>query len=160
MRETMTDGLRLGLICAGVLIAPRPALAQAAFTMDGTCETLVVAGRDLGAGCAGKLTNTVSRGRTSFDFTAGGQSVSFTGNGARQEATEESDPLQPINAVIEGASPPVLAVGACRFSTPQPGRTAIACEASTADGRTYAGTFVTAARPARPPDPAGGAPAR
>jgi hypothetical protein len=102
----------------------------------------------------------VSRNRTSFDFTtADGQTVSFSGNGAQQEATEETDPLQPINVVTIGKDAgPTLAIGACRFSTPEPGRTAITCEANAADGRAFAGTFVTAAKAAA--GAPGAAPAR
>ncbi len=126
----------------------------AAFTLTGHCEKLVVAGRDVTSQCGDSLSNAVSRNRTAFDFTTrDGQVVSFSGNGAQQEATEETDPLQPINVVTESRSgseigAPVLAIGACRFSTPEPGRTAIACEAKTGDGRAYAGTFVTAAKAA------------
>ena len=126
----------------------------AAFTLTGRCEKLVVAGRDVTAQCGDTLANAVSRNRTAFDFaTKDGQIVSFSGNGAQQEATEETDPLQPINVVTESRSgseigSPVLAIGACRFSTPETGRTAIACEAKTADGRLYAGSFVTAAKAA------------
>lgn len=142
------------LLTAFGLAGTTGALAQAAFTLEGTCEKLVIAGRDASAQCANTLSNAVSRNRTTFDFTTKeGQVVSFSGNGAQQEATEETDPLQPINVVSESRSgsevgAPVLAIGACRFSTPEPGRTAIACEAKTGDGRVYAGTFVTAAKAA------------
>lgn len=145
--------LRHALICAVLLTAAsQAASAQTALKLSGTCEKLVVAGRDVTGQCGDTLTNGVSRNRTTFDFaTKDGQVVSFSGNGAQQEATEETDPLQPINVVSESKSgsevgAPVLAIGACRFSTPEPGRTSIACEAKTADGRAYAGTFVTAAR--------------
>jgi hypothetical protein len=145
----MTNSLRLALLCA-LLGLPSAAHAQAALRLDGTCEKLVIAEKDLSAACSNVLTNAVSRNRTSFDFsTADGPAVSFSGNGAQQEATEETDPLQPINAVVVGKDgTPTLAIGACRFSTPEPGRTAITCEASAADGRLFAGTFVTAAKTA------------
>lgn len=142
------------LLAALGLAGTTGALAQAAFKLEGTCEKLMIAGRDASAQCGNTLSNAVSRNRTTFDFTTkDGQVVSFSGNGAQQEATEETDPLQPINVVSESRSgsevgAPVLAIGACRFTTPEPGRTAIACEAKTADGRVYAGTFVTAAKAA------------
>jgi hypothetical protein len=143
----MTNSLRLALLCA-VLSLPSAARAQAALRLDGTCEKLVIGGQDLSQSCSNVLTNAVSRNRTSFDFTTSdGQTLSFSGNGAQQEATEETDPLQPINVVTIGKdAPPTLAIGACRFSTPEPGRTAITCEANSADGRPFAGTFVTAAK--------------
>lgn len=133
-------------------LASQEASAQTALKLSGTCEKLVVAGRDVSGQCGDTLMNAVSRNRTTFDFaTKDGQTVSFSGNGAQQEATEETDPLQPINVVSESRTgsevgAPVLAIGACRFSTPESGRTSIACEAKTADGRVYAGTFVTAAK--------------
>jgi hypothetical protein len=143
----MTNSLRLALLCA-ILSLPSAARAQAALRLDGTCEKLVIGGQDLSQSCSNVLTNAVSRNRTSFDFTTSdGQTLSFSGNGAQQEATEETDPLQPINVVTIGKdAPPTLAIGACRFSTPEPGRTAITCEANSADGRPFAGTFVTAAK--------------
>lgn len=145
----MTNSLRRALLCA-LLGLPSAAHAQAALRLEGTCEKLVISQEDLSAACSNVLMNAVSRNRTSFDFTASdGHRLSFSGNGAQQEATEETDPLQPINAVVVGAEgAPTLAIGACRFSTPEPGRTAITCEATAADGRSFAGTFVTAAKAA------------
>ncbi len=151
----MTAIVRLTLACAALGFAMvSNAGAQTAFKLEGTCETLDVAGRDVTQQCSNVLSNTVSRNRTNFDFsTKDGGVVSFSGNGAQQEATEETDPLQPINVVTESRTgseigAPVLAIGACRFSTPEPGRTRITCEAKTADGRVYAGTFTTAAKAA------------
>jgi hypothetical protein len=143
----MTNSLRRALLCA-LLSLPTVAHAQATLRLEGTCEKLVIGTEDLSAACGNVLVNAVSRNRTSFDFsTADGRMLSFSGNGAQQEATEETDPLQPINAVILAKDgPPTLAIGACRFSTPEPGRTAITCEANAADGRPFAGTFVTAAK--------------
>lgn len=151
----MTATLRFALACATMAgLGIHGAAAQTAFKLEGTCEALVIAGKDVSAQCGPSLTNAVSRNRTTFDFTTkDGQVISFSGNGAQQEATEETDPLQPINVVSESKSgsdvgAPVLAIGACRFSTPEPGRTSIACEAKTADGKVYSGTFVTAAKAA------------
>ena len=145
----MTIRAALLALPAALLLAG-PALAQAANKLEGACERLVIAGQDVTATCRGALMNTVTRNRTSFDFaTTDGRSLSFSGNGSPQERTEESDPLQPINLVIAGettadgvAQGPLVAVGACRFATPAPGKTAIACEATSAKGR-YEGTFVT-----------------
>ncbi|GJE51679.1 hypothetical protein GOFOIKOB_4740 [Methylobacterium tardum] len=155
----MTNSLRLALLCA-LISLPSAARAQAALRLEGTCEKLMIGPQDLSQSCSNVLTNAVSRNRTSFDFTtADGQTVSFSGNGAQQEATEETDPLQPINVVTIGKDAgPTLAIGACRFSTLEPGRTAITCEANAADGRAFAGTFVTAAKAAA--GAPGAAPAR
>ncbi|MDR7038697.1 MULTISPECIES: hypothetical protein [Methylobacterium] len=145
----------LALLTALCPLAAPPAAAQTALTLTGTCERLVIGGQDLSASCRGTLMNTVARSRTSFGFASSeGQSLTFSGTGAQQERTEESDPLQPINLVSPGRSgpegvvqTPTPAVGSCRFSTPGAGKTAITCEAS-AGGKDYAGTFVTDAKPA------------
>ncbi|WP_375465231.1 hypothetical protein [uncultured Methylobacterium sp.] len=146
---------RLALAAAPLALAG-PAWSQAAVQLDGTCETLVIAGQDATAACKGVLGNTAERRRTTFDFsTADGRTLSFSGTGAQQERTEDTDPLQPINLVTTGTSSekgvvrnPLPAVGACRFSTPAPGRTAITCEATASDSRAFAGTFVTQAKAA------------
>lgn len=129
--------------------------AQATIKLDGRCERLVIAGKDLSEACQDTLTNGVARSRASFEFaTKDGRSVTFSGNGAQQERTEETDPLQPINLVIPGEKGadgivrnPVVAVGACSFKSPEPGKTAIVCEANAATGR-FEGTFVTDAKDA------------
>ncbi|MER2269701.1 hypothetical protein [Methylobacterium oxalidis] len=143
----------LALLAAAAVTAAPAARAQTALTLTGTCERLVIAGQDLSASCRGTLMNTVARSRTSFGFASSeGQNLTFSGTGAQQERTEESDPLQPINLVSPGRSgpegvvqTPTPAVGACRFATPSPGKTAITCEAE-AGGKAYAGTFVTDAK--------------
>lgn len=157
---------RLILAAASVLTAT-PVLAQTAVKLEGRCEKLVIAGKDVSATCKGTLMNTVSRSRTSFDFAADGRSLSFSGNGAQQERTEETDPLQPINLVIPSETTkdgvvqgPLVAVGSCSFSTPQPGKTAITCEANAAKGL-YQGTFVTDTKtPEAAKDGGSAAPAR
>lgn len=152
---------RLALLAAPLALAGS-AWSQAAVQLDGTCETLVIAGRDATAQCRPRLGNTAERRRTTFDFaTTDGRTLSFGGTGAQQERTDDTDPLQPINLVTTGTSSdkgvvrnPTPAVGACTFSTPAPGKTAITCEATAVDGRTFAGTFLTQAGTAP------GAPAR
>lgn len=144
-------------VVLGVLLCPAgTAQAQSAVTMEGRCEKLVIAGQDITQNCKEKLVNTVTGRRVSFDFAAwDGQTLSFSGSGAQQEATEMTEPLQPINLVTPGQSnkegiarSPAPAVGSCRFSTPEPGKSAIACEA-TSQGKSYAGTFVTDAKPSK-----------
>lgn len=136
-------------------LAAGPAAAQqgAEVKMSGQCERLVIGEKDISPTCKGQLVNTVTRGRTTFDFAAeDGQTLSFSGAGAQHEATEETEQLQPISLVVSGLKnaegivrSPAPAVGACRFSSPQPGKTQIACEA-TSQGKTFAGTFVTDAK--------------
>lgn len=148
--------VRLGPGLAAALICAAPSSAQTAVTMTGSCKRLVIADEDLSASCTGTLTNLVARDRASFDFaTRDGRTLSFSGNGTPQERTEDSDPLQPINLVVPGtggtagggAPTPVLAIGACRFSAPGPGRTGIDCEAASPDGKSFAGSFVAVSAP-------------
>lgn len=148
------------LTALAVVGAPASAQQGAEIRMDGRCDRLVIADVDLSASCAETLLNTVAGSRTSFDFAAkDGQTLSFSGGGAQQERTEDSDPLQPINLVVPGrrgrdsiVRNPAPAVGACRFTTPEKGRTMIDCEV-TSQGKTFAGTFVTEAREAAPGAP-------
>ena len=153
--------LRIALLALGAALATTGhAQAQASIVLNGTCERLVIAGQDLTSACQPTLTNGVARNRASFDFTTkDGRSLSFSGNGMQQERTEETDPLQPINLVTPGEKGadgivrnPVVAVGACSFKTPEPGKTAIVCEATAASGR-FEGTFVTDAKDAAKDSP-------
>lgn len=139
----------LGALAAG------PAAAQqgAEIKMTGQCERLVIGDKDITQNCKEQLVNTVTRGRTTFDFAAwDGQTLSFSGSGAQHEATEETEQLQPVSLIVSGLKnnegivrSPAPAVGACRFSSPAPGKTQIACEA-TSQGKTFAGTFITDAK--------------
>ncbi|MEH3117878.1 MAG: hypothetical protein PGN25_09860 [Methylorubrum populi] len=148
----------LGLLA--VSPASRPASAQQAeMHLTGQCEKLVIGGLDITRNCKEQLVNSVARGRTSFDFAAwDGQTLSFGGSGAQHEQTGETEPLQPISLVVPGmrnkegiVRNPAPAVGSCKFSSPEPGKTMIACEA-TSQGKTYAGVFVTDAKSGAQPD--------
>lgn len=153
-RTTLKLLLRLALPSATLLAGP--VLAQTTVNLEGTCQRLVIAGQDATASCSPTLANSVERRRASFGFTAGdGQSLTFSGTGAQQERTEETDPLQPINLVVYGqkgsdgvVQNTVPAVGACTFSTPSPGKTAITCEANSAGKGRFEGVFVTDTKPA------------
>ena len=130
-----------------------PASAQTAIKLEGSCEKLIIAGLDITQNCKDTMMNTVSRNRASFDFSAwDGRGLSFSGSGAQQERTEETDALQPINLVVPSETTsegvvrgPLVAVGSCSFSTPSEGKTAITCEANAAKGR-YEARFVTDAK--------------
>lgn len=142
-------------LTALALVSSGAAHAQVAVKMEGSCEKLVIADLDITTSCKDKLSNSVERNRTSFDFSAwDGQSLSFSGSGAQQEATELTEPLQPINFIVSSQTNkegivrnPAPAVGACRFSKPENGKITITCEA-TSLGKAYAGIFVTEAKSA------------
>ncbi|GJD63251.1 hypothetical protein [Methylobacterium frigidaeris] len=126
--------------------------------LKGTCETLVVAGRDVSPTCGESIVNTVQGRRTSFDFTSSdGTTVSFSGTGMPQDRQEEVgvDALQPVSAVILSVKGPdggitrdtLMTVGSCRFPASSPGRSTVACAADTQRGR-FEGTFTTASEAA------------
>lgn len=145
--------IRTATALALLLMGSGAQAQQADVTMKGKCEKLVIAGQDITQNCTERLVNVVARGRTSFDFTASdGQTLSFSGAGAQQEATEFTEPLQPISLVVPGRKEkdavlrnPAPAVGSCKFSTPEPGKSMIACEAKS-QGKDYAGVFLTDAK--------------
>lgn len=125
--------------------------------MQGRCERLVIADEDLTQTCKETMVNTVAGRRVTFDFSASdGQTLSFSGTGLQQEATELTDPLQPISLVVPGRKDggsivrnPAPAVGACRFTKPEPGKSMISCEVTSQD-KLYAGTFLTEAKSSAP----------
>lgn len=148
-RVSTTLGLSVLLLAADMAHAQ-----QTEIKLEGKCEKLVIAGQDITQNCKEQLVNVVVRGRTSFDFAAwDGQFLSFSGAGAQQEATEFTEQLQPISLVVPGRKDkeaivrnPAPAVGSCKFSTPEKGKSMIDCEA-TSQGKTYAGVFVTDVKP-------------
>lgn len=142
-------------LCAFLLVGGAAHAQETEIKMTGKCEKLVIGGQDITQNCKEQLVNVVVRGRTSFDFAAwDGQFLSFSGAGAQQEATEFTEQLQPISLVVPGRKDkeaivrnPAPAVGSCRFSTPEKGKSMIACEAKS-QGKDYAGVFVTDVKPA------------
>ncbi|RVU15354.1 hypothetical protein [Methylobacterium oryzihabitans] len=135
-----------------VLAGPARAQSPNRVVLDGTCERLVLGGRET-AGCRNELVNTVQGRRTSFDFTAGdGTGVSFSGTGAPQEKQEEFgvDALQPVSVVVLASRSPsgdvlretLVAVGSCRFPAAAPGTSTVACAADTQRGR-FEATFTS-----------------
>ncbi|WP_298952674.1 hypothetical protein [uncultured Methylobacterium sp.] len=140
------------LVLAGAARAQSPNRV----VLKGTCERLVLGGREV-AGCRDELVNTVQGRRTSFDFTAGdGTGVSFSGTGAPQEKQEEFgvDALQPVSVVVLASRSPggdvlretLVAVGSCRFPAAAPGTSTVACAADTQRGR-FEATFTSRTEP-------------
>ncbi len=138
------------VLCCAILaaLAPAPLRAQdAPVKLTGRCERLVIDGQDITQTCNEQLVSFAARGRASFDFSArDGQFVSFSGVGA--EVGAAGKPM-PVTLVVPGRKEkdailrsPAPGSGTCTLSTPEAGKTRIACEAS-AQGKTYGGTFVT-----------------
>ncbi|BAQ47817.1 MULTISPECIES: hypothetical protein [Methylobacterium] len=164
LTRLLTVLVLLGLSCAaGVHAQP-----MTRNVLKGTCDKLVVAGKDVTPTCGDGLANLVQGRRTSFDFTSSdGTTISFSGTGMPQDRQEEVgvDALQPVSAVIltvKGSDGGItrdtlMTVGSCRFPASPPGRSIVACSADTQRGR-FEGTFTTvsdgAAKDAGPKDAA------
>ncbi len=99
LTRLLTVLVLLGLSCTAELHA-QPMTRN---VLKGTCEKLVVAGKDVSPTCGESIVNMVQGRRTSFDFTSSdGTTVSFSGTGMPQDRQEEVgvDALQPVSAVI------------------------------------------------------------
>lgn len=159
-------GLKRGI--ATVLITSglaAPAAAQDASNLQsmvflsGTCDRLVVAGRDATAACRGMVLNLNYRtGRTSFAFTEGeNRMVSFSGMGTQAEGDVARHDLDLVT-IAEGPQAAVTseaATGACAYSNPYAGRSYVRCTAHTEAGE-YSAAFTSDGRPpdvTRFPDP-------
>ncbi|MEH3147631.1 MAG: hypothetical protein PGN34_20310 [Methylobacterium frigidaeris] len=151
----MPSRLLAAALVLPVLAVPVQAQSPGRVVLKGTCEKLLVGGRDATAGCRDELVNTVQGRRTAFDFTAGdGTGVSFGGTGAQQEKQEEFgvDALQPVSVVVVASRSPggdvlretLVAVGSCRFPAAAPGTSTVACAADTQRGR-FEATFTSQA---------------
>lgn len=146
----------LGLACAVEARAQAPVRNA----LKGTCEKLIVGGRDSSATCTDELVNTVQGRRTSFDFSASdGTVVSFSGTGAPQGPQEEFgvEASQPVSVLILTSKSPqgdvirdtLSTVGTCRFPPSGPGTSTVACTADTQRGR-FEATFTTKADASKP----------
>ena len=138
-----------GLIASAALtlLAATPTTAQngldnlaSVATLEGTCEQLVVAGRDVAAECAGHLINSAhTDGRSGFSFFAAGRVVDFVGADSAyvgNSATLHVDTI--LIAHAQGPTPPrpenMPARGTCTYTNPYAGVATILCAADTAQG--------------------------
>ncbi|MFE1603258.1 hypothetical protein [Methylobacterium sp. ID0610] len=146
----------LGLAC----IVQARGQSPASNLLTGTCEKLVIGGRDASATCANELVNGVQGRRTTFEFrSSDGTVVSFSGTGAQQERQEEFgvDASQPVSVLILTSKGPdgavtrdtLMTVGSCRFPPSEAGTSTVACTADTQRGR-FEGVFVTKASAPKP----------
>lgn len=123
---------------------------QALIVISGTCERLVIAGRDASAGCRRAVVNLVYRnGRSSFGFTEGDERmVSFSGITQTSEGDEAEQALDMVTVAAEDGrsvdSAP--ASGSCAFSNPYRGRSYLRCRASTPAG-VYEASFTSDGQP-------------
>ncbi|MER2263704.1 hypothetical protein [Methylobacterium oxalidis] len=138
--RTLAATLALLLAASGpARSAPEPAAMPTFVSADGTCERLVVAGRDVSRTCKGRLLNTIYKnGRVGFYFIGeDGSALTFTGMGSAQVKPDPDSAVQPIDGVIYGAggrSERARAVGTCRFSNPYKPPGTVRCRADTEKG--------------------------
>ncbi|ACA16574.1 conserved hypothetical protein [Methylobacterium sp. 4-46] len=147
--------LLCALLAALACLVEARAQAPVRNVLPGTCETLVLGGRDASATCANELVNGVEGRRTIFEFrSSDGNAVAFSGTGAPQERQEEFgvDATQPVSVLILTSKGPdgavlrdtLMTVGSCRFPPAEPGTSRVVCAADTQRGR-FEGVFVTRA---------------
>lgn len=149
----MMAGAAIGLLLLSghAEAQPRPNPVTALATLQGTCERLVIAGRDATPACDGKLLNTNYRdSRSGFYFvTKDGAALTFSGLGKRQVKPHPDRAVQPIDLVIfgyGGQHDRAPAVGECDFTNPEARPSRITCRASTAGG-VFEAVFLTDGRP-------------
>jgi hypothetical protein len=146
--------LGLGVISLFVGVAqavPRGRDVPVLATVRGTCERLVIGGRDLTGQCTGTLLNTsYATGRVGFYFvTNDGGALTFTGMGTSQVKPDQDTALQPVDGVIfgfKGQFDKAKAVGTCRYTNPYARPGTIRCRAET-QGGVFAADFVTDGKP-------------
>ena len=150
--RALATALATGAALAGAAPAPGQDLSnlQSMVFLTGSCERLVVAGRDATAGCRGVVLNLNYRtGRTSFAFTEGdARMVSFSGMGTRAEGDVARHALDAITIAEgpEAAVESLAATGSCEYSNPYAGRSYVRCTASTEAGD-YRADFTSDGQP-------------
>lgn len=107
--------------------------------LTGDCRRLVIAGRDVSAGCRGQVMNTnYSSGRSGFTFGTPGEVVTFSGMDTPMQDDRAFTRLDKVIITrIGGMSPTprnVTATGRCDYSSPSAGRSYVRCSAQTSEG--------------------------
>lgn len=141
----------LPVVLGAAVGAPKAGALPTLATVNGTCERLVIGGRDVTAQCTGTLLNTsYATGRVGFYFvTRDGAALTFTGMGSSQIKPDPDTALQPVDGVIfgfDGRFDRSKAVGTCRFTNPYARPGTVNCRAETQDG-VFAAEFVTDGKP-------------
>ena len=149
---------RIALAVQAALALAAPASAQdlsqlrSWIFLRGTCERLVIAGKDVTGACRETVVNmTYHYGRSSFGFSDGSaRMVSFSGTEQIREGDVVRQTLDAISIATQGALAPDVASapasGTCIFSDPYRGRSFIRCSARTRDGE-FAASFTSNGEP-------------
>lgn len=117
--------------------------------IKGTCQKLVIAGKDRSLECTGNLLNTdYDDQRTGFYFTLlNGGVITFSNRGDLQERTRPDKRVTLVDIVIIGQYPDktinrVAARGRCRYGNPFKGPSLVECSADSELGR-FEATFLS-----------------
>lgn len=119
-------------------------------SLTGTCERIIMGGKDMSAHCDGKiLQTTYDTGRTGFTVFVGQDGVAITMSGIEGAKPDENTQLQSLDRVIlnlniEGVAPTEETVdGGCGYSNPYLGPMTISCQAVDTKGGAYLLQFRT-----------------
>jgi hypothetical protein len=144
--------LAAAMLVAGVLLTSAgPGRADARLTgmaiVKGTCQKLVVAGKDRSSECKGMLLNTdYDDQRTGFYFTLlDGGVVTFSNRGDLEEKSGPDEITSPVDMVITTRNQKINKVdakGRCRFGDPFKGPALLECTAESKGGH-FEGTFLS-----------------
>ncbi|UFZ02495.1 hypothetical protein LQG66_24820 [Bradyrhizobium ontarionense] len=117
--------------------------------VKGTCQKLVIAGKDRSLECTGSLLNTdYDDQRTGVYFTLlDGGVITFSNRGDLEERAGSDKHVAPVDLVIIGQYPNkkinrVAAKGRCRYGNPFKGPSLIECSADSELGR-FEATFLS-----------------
>lgn len=149
----MARHLVLG-VTALTMFDPLPVAIAAELTgiasLTGTCERIVMAGKDMSAHCDGKiLQTTYDTGRTGFTVFVGQDGVAITMSGLEGAKPDENSQLQSLDRVIlnlniEDVAPSEEPVeGSCAYSNPYLGPMTVSCQAVDRKGGAYLLQFRT-----------------
>ncbi|WP_156351967.1 hypothetical protein [Devosia sp. Leaf64] len=123
---------------------------QGMASLTGTCERLVMDGKDFSAGCSTTIIQSIySTGRTGFTVTVGDKGTVVTFSGAEGAKPDPDSQLQSVDKVIlnlgiEGVPPTSSATtGNCAYSNPYNGPMTISCQAIDDRGGAYLLQFRT-----------------
>jgi hypothetical protein len=119
--------------------------------LAGDCRRLVIAGRDVSAGCKGRVMNTnYYSGRSGFTFGTDREVVTFSGMDTPAVGDRAFTRLDKVIITRIGGMRPtpreVRATGQCHYSNPHAGRSYVRCSARTAE-REFSVDFLSNGQP-------------
>jgi hypothetical protein len=145
-------GISAASLAQGPADKPSPLNAIDTFSsLTGTCEKLMIAGKEATARCKGQVINTAYKnGRSNFVFTDGEeQIVSFLGEDHPAKGNEAVLTLTNVTVTRLEEKPTPVSIkvrGTCTYTNPYSGPSRINCAAK-GGGKRYGATFVSDGKP-------------